>query len=235
MLEQAERLVPGVGVSCLVRARYFDDVVKASITDGLEQLVVLGAGYDSRAYRIEGLEHVSIFEVDGPATQKLKTDKVREIFGVLPSHVTYVPADFAVDDLGQKLAESGYVTSRKTLFLLEGLVYYLPSIVVDKMLAFIAYNSGRGSAMIFDYIPTSVVDGTCRQEAGRNWQKGVTDAGEPFLFGIDEVTLEAFLSERGFILRQKMTSEDYQTAYLRGKNKGRSVNSLLSFAYAAIR
>lgn len=235
VLEQSERLVPGVGVSCLVRARYFDDVVKASITDGLEQLVILGAGYDSRAYRIEGLEHVRVFEVDGPTTQKLKTDKVREIFGVLPIHVTYVPADLAVDDLSQRLAESGYDTSRKTLFLLEGLVYYLPPIAVDKLLAFIAHSSGRGSTMVFDYIPASVVDGTCKQEAGRNWQKGVTDAGEPFLFGIDEVALEAFLSERGFTLQQKMTSRDYRTAYLRGKNEGKPVNSLLSFAYAAVR
>ncbi|AAM06123.1 TPA: class I SAM-dependent methyltransferase [Methanosarcina acetivorans] len=235
MLEQSERLVPGVGVSCLVRARYFDDVVKASITDGLEQLVVLGAGYDSRAYRIEGLERVRVFEVDVPTTQKLKTDKVREIFGVLPGHVTYVPADLAVDDLGQRLAESGYDTSRKTLFLLEGLVYYLPPTAVDKVLAFIAHSSGRGSAMVFDYIPASLVDGTCEQEAGRNWQKAVTDAGEPFLFGVDEVALEAFLSERGFTLRQKMTGGDYRTAYLRGKNEGKPVNSLLSFAYAAVR
>lgn len=234
-LEQSERLVPGVGISCLVRARYFDDIVKASMADGLEQLVLLGAGYDSRAYRIEGIEHVRIFEVDSPATQKLKTDKIREIFGMLPGHVTYVPADLVVDDLDQRLAESGYDTSRKTLFLLEGLLMYLPPIAVDKVLAFIAHSSGKGGAMVFDYIPASVVDGTCKLKAGRNWQKGVTDAGEPFLFGVDEVALEAFLSERGFILRQRMTNRDYRMAYLHGKNEGMPVNSLLSFAYAAIR
>lgn len=233
--EQSERLVPGVGVSCLVRVMYFDDVVKASIADGLEQLIILGAGYDSRAYRIEGLEHVRVFEVDNPATQKLKTAKVREIFGVLPDHVTYLPVDLAADDLGQRLAECGYDRSRKTLFLAEGLLMYLPPPAVDGLLAFIFKNSGKGSTVIFDYIPASVVDGTCEQDAGRNWQKGVTDADEPFLFGIEEVALEAFLHERGFTLRQKMASEDYRTAYLRGKNEGRPVNTLLSFAYAAIR
>jgi len=235
VMEQSERLVPGVGISCLVRVEYFDDVVKASIADGLEQLVVLGAGYDSRAYRIDGLKNIRVFEVDHPGTQRLKIGKVREIFGSLPDHVVYVPADLAMDDLGQRLAASGYDRSRKTLFITEGLVMYLPPAAVDGLLAFVVKNSGRGSAMVFDYIPASVVDGTCELEAGRNWQKGVTDAGEPFLFGIDEAALEAFLSERGFALRQRMTSGDYRKAYLCGKNNGRPVNSLLSFAYAAIR
>ena len=233
-LAQSERLVPGVRNSIIARVRYFDDVVKSSLGDGLEQLVILGAGYDTRAYRIEGLKNVTIFEADQLSTQKIKVEKIKEIFGSLPRHVTYVPVDIGVDTLGQRLLESGYDRSRKTLFIMEGLLMYLPPGTVDETLSFIAHNSGRGSAIVFDYIPQSVVDGTCDLEAGRNWRKGVMDVGEPFLFGIKAGEIETFLTQRGFSNVQNITSEDYRKAYFFGKNEGRKVNSLLSFAYAEV-
>ena len=233
-LAQKERLVPGAGNSIVARVRYFDDVVNSSIGGGLEQLVILGAGYDTRAYRIEGLKNVKRYEVDQLATQKIKVEKIKEIFGSLPGHVTYVSVDIGVDTLGQRLLESGYDRSLKTLFIMEGLFMYLPPGIVDETLSFIAHNSGRSSAIVFDYIPESIVDGTCELEAGKNWQKGVTDVGEPFLFGIKEGELETFLTQRGFSNVKNVTSKDYKKAYFFGKNEGREVNSLLSFAYAVV-
>jgi len=231
---QNERLVPGAGNSIVARVRYFDDVVNSSVGDGLEQLVILGAGYDTRAYRIEGLKNVGIFEVDQLATQKIKVEKIKEIFGSLPDHVTYVSVDIGVDELGQRLLESGYDRSRKTLFILEGLSMYLPPETVDETLSFIAHNSGRSSAIVFDYIPQAVVDGTCELEAGKNWRKGVMAVGESFLFGIKEGGIETFLTQRGFSKVKNVTSEDYRKAYFFGKNDGRAVNSLLSFAHAVV-
>ncbi|MCK9579769.1 MAG: class I SAM-dependent methyltransferase [Methanoregula sp.] len=233
-LAQSERLVPGVRNSIIARVRYFDDVVNSSIGDDLEQLVILGAGYDTRAYRIEGLKNVRIFEVDQPATQKIKVEKIKEIFGTLPSHVTYVSADIGVDELGRRLHESGYDRSQKTLFIIEGLFMYLPPGSVDETLSFIAHNSGRSSTIVFDYIPESVVDGTCELEAGKNWRKGVMDVGEPFLFGIKEGEIETFLTQRGFSKIRNVTSKDYKKAYFFGKNESREMNSLLSFAYAVV-
>lgn len=233
-VDRMERLVPGAGNSCAARVRYIDDAVKACLGGGLEQLVILGAGYDTRAYRIEGLNKVRVFEVDHPATQRVKVEKIRELFGSLPDHVTYVPADLAVDELGQRLPGSGYDRSLKTLFVMEGLLMYLPPAIVDGVLSFVAHSSGKGSVIVFDYIPESVVDGTCALEAGKNWRKGVTDAGEPFLFGIESGTVESFLARRGFAQVRNVTSEDYKKAYFRGKNEGRAVNSLMSFAYAVV-
>jgi methyltransferase (TIGR00027 family) len=233
-LAQKERLVPGAGNSVIARVRYFDDVVKSSLGDGLEQLVILGAGYDTRAYRIEGLKNARIFEVDQPATQKIKVEKIKEIFKSLPAHVTYVSVDIGIDKLDQRLLEYGYDRSLKTLFIMEGLFMYLPPGTVDETLSFIAHNSGRGSAIVFDYIPRSVVDGTCELDAGQNWRKGVMDAGEPFLFGIKDNEIETFLTQRGFSKVRNVTSEDYKKAYFLGKNEGREMNSLLSFAYAVV-
>jgi len=233
-LAQSERLVPGARNSIVARVRFFDDIVKSSIDDGLEQLVILGAGYDTRAYRIKGMNKIKLFEIDHPATQKVKIEKIKEIFNSLPDHVTYIPLDLEVDKLGQRLLESKYDSSKKTLFIMEGLLMYISPEVVDEILSFIVHNSGNGSDILFDYIPLSVVDGTCELEAGQNWQKGVTDAGEPFKFGIKEGATESFLVQRGFTKIKNMTSEDYKKAYFNGKNKDRKVNSLSLFAYAVV-
>jgi methyltransferase (TIGR00027 family) len=121
-------LLQAMSNSVRARVRYFDDFVKASLDRGLEQLVILGAGYDTRAHRIEGLNGngcIKVFEADHPATQAMKIDKVKEIFGSLPDHVVYVPVDLATEDLGRKLLENGYDRSLKTLFIMEGLLMYL--------------------------------------------------------------------------------------------------------------
>lgn len=233
-LAQSERLVPGVRNSVVARVRFFDDIVKSSIDDGLEQLVILGAGYDTRAYRIEGLDKIKVFEIDHPNTQKIKIEKIKEIFNSLPDHVIYIPVNLEVDKWGQQLLESKYDGSKKTLFILEGLLMYVSPEAVDEILSFIVHNSGKGSAILFDYIPLSVVDGTCELEAGQNWQKGVTDAGEPFKFGIKDGSTESFLTQRGFMKIRNMTSEDYKKAYFYGKNEDREVNSLSLFAYAVV-
>lgn len=230
--EHYERLFPGLTYSIRARVRYFDDFVKDSVDEGLEQLVILGAGYDTRAYRIPGLENAIVFELDHPSTQSAKIEKIKEIFGRLPDHVRYVPVDLATEDLGQSLLAKGYDRSRKTLFLMEGLVMYLSLEAVDGMLAFIVENSDTGSAVLFDYFQGSVIDGTC--EAGRNIRDYVKQVGEPLLFGIGEGMAEKFLVNRGFSKAASVTSEDYKKAYFHGVNEGKTVCNLMAFAYAVV-
>lgn len=234
MREQHERLFPGLDNSLVARVRFFDDFVKTSIDEGIEQLVIIGAGYDSRAYRIHDLRNLVVFEVDHPATQTVKTEKIKKIFGSLPDHVIYVSADLERDDFGQKLLEEGYDISKKSLFLIEGLLAYLKPSVVDRIFSFIAKNSGKSSTILFDYHPQSVVDGNSDLETGRNICAHVSQMGEPFLFGIVDGALETFLAERGFTKIQNVTSEGYKKAYFKGVNEGRAVFSLLYFAHAEI-
>src|SRR5512145_2784501 len=79
-VEQVEKLFPGLSGSIMARVRYFDDFVKKSINEGLEQLVILGAGYDTRAYRLDDIKNdVKVFEVDHPNTQSFKIEKIKEI------------------------------------------------------------------------------------------------------------------------------------------------------------
>jgi methyltransferase (TIGR00027 family) len=163
IMEHFECLYPGVYNSSVAKVRYFDDFVRTSADKGLEQLVILGSGYDTRAYRIEMLkENVMVYEVDHPDTQSVKMEKIKEIFGSLPDHVVYVPVDLVTENLGQRLMQQGYDRSQKTLFVMEGLTCYILPKTVDDILSFIVKNSARGSAVIFDYFPESLVNGTKR-------------------------------------------------------------------------
>lgn len=231
--KQRECLFPGLDNSVVARVRFFDDFVKKSIDEGVQQLVILGAGYDSRAYRIDGLKKIRTFEVDHPATQTMKKEKINKIFGHLPDNIVYIPCDLGTDDLRQRLFEMGYDRSKKTLFLMEGLLCYLRPAVVDGIFSFIVKNSGEGSAVLFDYHPQSVVNGSSESVTGRNIWKHVSLLGEPFQFGI-EGSVETFLAKRGFSKVQNVTSEDYKKAYFHGANEDRAVFSLLYFAHAVV-
>ena len=233
--EERERLVPGSQNSIIARVRYFDDFVKGSIDDGLGQLVILGAGYDTRAYRMVGLKKIRTFEVDHPVTQVVKKEKIKEIFGGLTDNVVYIPVDLGTEDLSQKLLDAGYDRSLKTLFLMEGLLYYLSPDVVDEILSFIVKNSGEGSSIIFDYFPRSIVNENSSLELGKHIRNGFAQIGEPLRFGIGDGMVEAFLKERGFSKICNVTGDDCKRAYFYGVNEGRAVSNLLNFVHAVIK
>ncbi|HEY3272557.1 MAG TPA: class I SAM-dependent methyltransferase [Methanocella sp.] len=230
-MDKHNRLMPGLANSLVARVRYFDDVVEASAGEGLEQLVVLGAGYDTRPYRIESLRNVRVFEVDSPDTVNAKMEKIREIFGSLPAHVTYVPADLEIVKLGQRLEAGGYDRSKKTLFVMEGLLYYLPPEAVDETLAFIVHNSGKGSAVLFDYGRNREGKPTTSDLNGSDFARR---QGEPVKSDITG-PIETFLTERGFSGIRNLDSEDYKKIYFHGKNADREVYDRSSFVYAVVK
>lgn len=228
-------IVPGFHEFFLARTRYIDDYLQQFINKGLEQLVILGAGYDSRAYRFDELKNrVKIFELDHPATQNMKKEKLIEIFQMLPDHVTYVPVDFHKQNLQSCLFESGYDSHMKTLFIWEGVTMYVEAGAVDETLLFISKNSGNGSAVIFDYTYPEVLAGTYDRKEAKEWLKITEKSDEPLLFGIETGHIEQFLAERGFCNIAGITSEYVNDNYFIGVNKGRESTPILSIAHAEI-
>ena len=94
LLSLRERRMPGTLGALLCRVRYIDDVLKRALEDGLEQLAILGAGFDSRAYRIAGMDRVQVLEVDLPGARDLKQKRLEEVLGAVPENVTLVGMDF---------------------------------------------------------------------------------------------------------------------------------------------
>lgn len=214
------------GINSIVsRVRYLDDIVEKSVKEGLEQLVILGAGFDTRAYRIEGLENVKVFEVDHPTTQQYKTRKIKEIFQSNSENVVYVPVDFESEKISEELFKKGYNASLKTLFLMEGFIYYITPEAVAETLSFIVKNSGKGSAVVFDYLLDSGVKEGNKQRPDAN----------VFKFGIKEDGLEEFLGQFGFSDIQGSTTKDLKKLYYQGKNENRFPSEkILYFAIATV-
>jgi methyltransferase (TIGR00027 family) len=104
----------------MARERYIDDVLQNFLNEGLQQLVILGAGYDSRAYRFDLPGRVKTFEVDHPVTQADKLKRVQRVFGKIPEHVTYIPVDFNTQTLSERLLSSGYGPGLISLFIWQG-------------------------------------------------------------------------------------------------------------------
>ena len=219
---------PGTMAYILARERYIDDFLNASLIEGLDQIVILGAGFDTRAYRIPTIEKTHVFEVDHPDTQVVKLERLKKIIDPLPDHVTFVAVDFNSQMLGERLKASGYNESDKTLFILQGVTMYLTPEGVDTTLEFIADHSKPGSLVIFDYFYTE----TLQEMKNTQWITGMI--GEKYTFGIDRGKLELFLTSRGFSDIRCMDTEELKRFYFTGPNAGRVMSKGAAIASARV-
>jgi methyltransferase (TIGR00027 family) len=218
--------------SIVCRCRYIDDYLQECLKSGMVQLVILGAGLDSRAYRNELREGVArVFEVDHPATQASKIERVKKAFGKIPAHVTYVPVDF-VDEALDKLLTSGYDPFLKTLFIWEGVTYYLDLESVDATLAWVHANSAPGSAIIFDYQEASGRQAIIRRDLLYAVVSRWTD--EKDVFGFEKGQIEGYLTHRGFTCVVDASADQLTRLYCTGPNQGRKVGRIYSIVHAEV-
>lgn len=235
LADELERKTPGWSNAIRGRIRYFDDVVKDAAANGFSQLVILGAGYDTRAYRINTLKgYVRTFEIDRPETMERKLEILKKIFGEVPDHVAFIPLDMANADCWQDLARAGWSTEAKTLFLLEGLVMYLPRPAVEHLLAGIAGHAGAGSAVLFDFMPESLANGSSEEGGGQIIREWTAKIGEPILSGFSQEEIVPFLERLGFFDVQIIPSRAFAELYYTGKRADRKVSGLMTLAYGSI-
>jgi methyltransferase (TIGR00027 family) len=115
-----DRWIPGPRPSAVARTRFIDDALLSALAEGARQVVILGAGYDSRAYRLPDLRHLHVFEVDHPDTQAIKRVVIERELGSLPAHVSFVPVDFDREPLADTLAPAGLQVGVATFTIWEG-------------------------------------------------------------------------------------------------------------------
>ena len=190
---------PGPRASAVARTKLIDDLVE-HLVPSVGQVVILGAGYDTRPYRLAGLSTVTVFEVDLPSTQAAKRSVLRRTRTATTSTV-FVPVDFETDALAESLLDAGYSPDEPALFLWEGVTQYLSGDAVDATLSVIRHLATAGSVLLFTYVDDRVIRGELETfpEAGR-WLRGVDKRGEPWVFGISPTDAPDFLAERGFRL-----------------------------------
>lgn len=206
---------PGTYEFFLARTAYLDGIVQETLRENIPQIVFLGAGYDTRAYRFSALiKSTKIFELDIASTQQRKRLLLQQARVPTPAQLTFVPINFEKDTLAEVLCQAGFERNKQTLFIWEGVTYYLSARAVDETLAFVRSHAPAGSTICFDYMLeapdlSSRYGVKAAQAAMRTMY-----AAESAQFAIAEGTIESYMSARGFRLIEHLTPEDMERKYL---------------------
>lgn len=185
---------PGPRPSAVVRTRAIDDMVSDALGSGCRQLLLLGAGYDTRPYRLPAPPTVEIFEVDHPATQALKRATLQRCAPDRSAAVHWVPLDFERDSLFDALDSAGFRMGARTCVLWEGVFSYLTLDAIEVTLRSIRRTCGPGSRVMLTYVDESALQPTNHPPP---WVSAVSDAGEPFITGLDPARASDFFAKRG--------------------------------------
>jgi len=193
--EAALHRVGGVSVSNIdtqtFRTKAFDAAMLDALKNGAKQVVVLGAGLDSRGYRFQRqLKGIRFMEVDYGPTQEYKKRRVKEVLGTIPPNVSFVPMDFTKDNLLDQLVKGGYSERDRTFFLWEGVTVYLPESAVKDTLHFVRDHAAPGSRLAFNYIPARNSDINNPHSKYALW-------GEPWIFGFPDAGAADYVRAEG--------------------------------------
>jgi methyltransferase (TIGR00027 family) len=210
---------PHTRSSGVVRTRLIDDLVRDSIHAGARQLVLLGAGFDSRAFRLDETKHIPTFEVDHPATQRAKRERLKFILEQVPENMHFVEVDFETDSLELKLRQAGFDDKIPAVVLWEGVVSYLSEPAVNANLTLLSRLLVPDSRLILTYVHKGALDGSVVFRSSRRWTSWVKRSGEPFIFGFDPATLANTLSQFGFELESDQSTADVARRYCIAKGR----------------
>jgi len=198
-----DRFYPGYMAIVLLRNRWYEAALERALADGVEQIVLLGAGYDTTSLRL-GLGGATLFEVDAPPTQQAKREVIRR--HGLPDHVVrYVPCDFERDTLSEQLRKNGFDLHARSLVAWWGVSFFLSEDAVRKTMADVASLTAPGSRFLFDYLDASVVDGTTVFPGARRARAAVARRGEPYRFGLGRDEAGKLLSSFGFDVEKNLS------------------------------
>jgi len=202
----------------MARTAYIDEVFKKALRSNIPQIVMLGAGYDTRPYRFQDMiRDTRIFEMDIRPTQQRKRDKLIQKGIAIPEQLSYVTIDFTTETIEDTLIPAGFESSEKTLFIWEGVMYYLSAEAVNSVLGFVAAHSPEGSTICFDHMSQAVES---------------VHSGEPFRFWVGNDDLEAFLSPRGFKMLEHLTPDRIRKRYLTLCDGSTAFDTLPFFSFA---
>lgn len=195
-----DRRYPGFMAIVLLRNRRYEDVLFTALHDGITQIVLLGAGYDTTALRLD-LGSATLFEVDAPPTQEAKRTAMARHGLTTPASVEYVACDFERDALVDRLRDHGFDPALPSLVVWYGVSFFLSEAAVAQTLSDVARLSAPGSVFLWDYLDQSVVDGTTRYAGAQRARAAVAKRGEPYSFGLTRQGAEQLVKSHGFAVR----------------------------------
>jgi methyltransferase (TIGR00027 family) len=228
----SDRRAPGLWGGVLCRKRYARDQVRSALSAGIEQVVMLGAGLDTLAYRTAQPAGVPTFEVDMPENSTLKRNRLRAVFTQIPAGVHLVPVRLESDDLGQALAGAGFRADRPALFVWEAVTQYLTEDAVRRTLAFLA-TAPPESRLIFTYIRKDFFDGERLYGAPSLWRDFV--GRRVWHFAVEPDGVSSLLADHGWTECEQLGPAEYDELYLRPSGRALPATEIERFVLASRR
>ena len=240
----AKKLAPGFHEHIISRTRFIDDLIEKSTTEGVEQYVILGAGYDSRAHRLELPSSLKIFEVDQPEVQDRKRSKIPK---ELPNseNVTYVTVDFAHQSLTERLLNAGFDRTKSTVFTLEGVTQYISKEAFNSSMKEMSRLCQKTSSIFALSFVNELLNKNPEDCFGRGYlnpekkanlikKLSAKAAGEPWIsfYSIEEI--EGLLSENGYSIKENVTLEDLNSLYFGPVGRTLSENEIFKLEHFVI-
>ncbi len=218
----------------VMRSRYTEDELTASVKRGVTQYVVLGAGLDTSPYRSgHTARQLKTFEIDHPETQRWKLDCLRQGGIQIPDNVTHVAIDFEQESLADGLERNGFDRNQPTFFSWLGVMYYLQR---ESALATFRYIAGlpSGSQVVLDFMLDDASLDEAKRESVRKASEYVASIGEPWLTRYSAAELEAVLRKIGFSQVNYFSNELATERYLKGRSDGLSLDPLIQMMGAIV-
>jgi methyltransferase (TIGR00027 family) len=202
----------------LIRARYTEDRLQQAVAAGIRQYLILGAGLDSFAWRRPAwADGVRIIEVDHPATQTAKRQRLEKLGLDCPQHLEFVPVDFERESISDGLARSSFAAERPAFISWMGVVAYLSPEAVSNTLRALAAATAPGSEIVFDYLIPEELWAAEDLRVLAIGKKEVVRRGEPLLSSLDPRQLPVLLQPWGFELVENLSPSELESRYLQGR------------------
>jgi methyltransferase (TIGR00027 family) len=201
-----DRSAPGARAAGIARTKWIDDEAEQALAV-VPQLVLLGAGFDSRAYRLPSALRTNAFELDHPETSRAKQAILQQRFGTLPKHVRFVEIDINKQSLTDALNHAGFDNARSACFIWEGVTNYLAAEAVDDTLRQIAL-AAPGSILLFTYIHRDVLDQPLRFFGAEKVMSRLQSYGEPWTFGLHPEEVPGYFAGRGLSLTKDLSAPE---------------------------
>lgn len=207
------RRIPGALSSGVARTRYIDELLHQAVRNGVKQVIILGAGYDTRALRLGFLRALPVIEIDHPSTAKLKQERVIRSMGRLPENVTYIPVDFNQQGLEELIILQQVDASLPTAFVWEGVTNYLTADAVASTFSFIQHFAS-GSYVIFTYVDEKVLNDPAAYFGGQKLLRDLRQIEEKWTFGLQPFLMRRYLDSFELELLEDFSAQEYRRHYL---------------------
>jgi methyltransferase (TIGR00027 family) len=225
-----ERRIRGGWANFLSRKRYIDDQLVDAVAKGIDAVVILGAGYDTRAYRLPELAGIPVCEVDLPGNISRKSAAVRRCFGHVPPNVTLLSVDFETESLAERLRQAGFGPDKPTFYIWEGVTMYLTEPAVRRTMSDLADAAPR-SRMVFTFIRKDFLDGQ-EMYGALGIYKEVVQKRNLWHFGLHPKEVAGFLAEFGWREVEQLGPTEYAARYLKPAGRDDVVSEIERAVYA---